>query len=126
MLPASQDERQPRVGRRMTAIEALEAEVDLTVQQVAELTSLSTDAVRRAIARGEVEALMLGGRIRVEPAAFRRWKEVQQITPKRDRSPMLDRRRNGGGSFRARKRLQSTSKTCPSSPGGSRTAPYGW
>lgn len=81
----------------MTAAEALEAEVDLTVQQVAELTSLSTDAVRRAIARGELEALMLCNRIRVEPSAFRRWKAARKITPKLDRSPMLDSRRDRGG-----------------------------
>jgi len=86
----------------VTAPEALQAEVDLTVQQVAELTSLSTDAVRRAIARGELEALMLCNRIRVEPAAFRRWKDARKIRPKLDRSPMLDSRRDGGGSFRAR------------------------
>ena len=89
-------------GGLVTAAEALEAEVDLTVQQVAELTSLSTDAVRRAIARGELEALMLCNRIRVEPAAFRRWKAARRITPKLDRSPMLDSRRDGGGSFRER------------------------
>jgi len=68
-------------GWLVTAAEALEAEVDLTVQQVAELTSLSTDAVRRAIARGELEALMLCNRIRVEPAAFRRWKVLGRSGP---------------------------------------------
>ncbi len=86
----------------MTASEAVDPEVDLTLQQVAELTNLSTDALRRAIKKGDLQAAKLCGQIRVEAAELRRWKAANRIRPRVDGSPMLDVGRRSGGAIRDR------------------------
>jgi len=76
--------------------------VDLTVRQVAELTSLSKDAIYRAIDRGELDALRLCDRIRIESDAYRRWRAARRIKPRGNGSPMLDVPSERRGSFRSR------------------------
>lgn len=86
----------------MTAAEALEAEVDLTVRQVAQLTSLSQDAIYRAVERRELDAYRLCDRIRIEPDAYRRWKAARRVKPRRTGSSMLEVPSERRGSFRSR------------------------
>lgn len=79
--------------------------MDLTIAQVAEICSLSTSAIDRSIKRGELPGHKLCGKIRVEPEAFKQWKEAHRIAPKAPASPMVDPQgANGstGGLFRER------------------------
>ena len=97
----------------MKAAEALEAEVDLTVRQVAELTSLSRDAIYRAIDRGELDALRLCDRIRIETDAYRRWRAARRIKPRRNGSPMLDPAPRTRGFFQSRLNQAERSERAP-------------
>lgn len=45
----------------------------LTVAEVAERVGLKHQAVRRAVSRGDLEAVRLCGRIRIEPVALEAW-----------------------------------------------------
>ncbi len=54
--------------------------MSLTIQQVAEQVNVSTDTVRAAIKRGDLEAWRPGpGVIRVEPEAIEVWKRRKPV-----------------------------------------------
>jgi excisionase family DNA binding protein len=53
----------------------------LSVAEVAEHVGLKHQAVRRAISRGELAAIKLCGRVRVEPAALEAWIEAGRFSP---------------------------------------------
>jgi excisionase family DNA binding protein len=55
----------------------------LTVADAAERLGLKHGAVRRAIARGDLPAMKVCSRIRIDPAELRRWVDGQRI-----RSPL--------------------------------------
>jgi excisionase family DNA binding protein len=51
----------------------------LTVADAAERLGLKHGAVRRAIARGDLPAMKLCSRIRIDPVDLRRWVEAHRI-----------------------------------------------
>jgi excisionase family DNA binding protein len=51
----------------------------LSVTAVADQLGLRHAAVRRAIMRGELPAMKVCGRIRIEPADLRRWLDSRRI-----------------------------------------------
>ena len=51
----------------------------LTVADAADRLGLKHGAVRRAIARGDLPAMKLCSRIRIDPAELRRWVESHRI-----------------------------------------------
>lgn len=56
----------------------------LTVQQAAEQVGLKHLAIRRAIQRGELPAMKLCSRIRIDPADLERWMLQRRVPPFRD------------------------------------------
>lgn len=57
----------------------MESDHLLTVTDAAERLGLKHGAVRRAIARGDLPAMKLCSRIRIDPADLRRWIDAQRI-----------------------------------------------
>ena len=51
----------------------------LTVGEAADRLGLGHGAIRRAIQRGELPAVKVCSRVRIDPADLRRWIERQQI-----------------------------------------------
>ena len=51
----------------------------LTVADAADRLGLKHGAVRRAIARGDLPAVKLCSRIRIDPAELRRWVDAHRI-----------------------------------------------
>jgi hypothetical protein len=51
----------------------------LTVADVAAITQLDPQAIRRAISRRELSAVKLCGRLRIEPSAFEAWRDANRV-----------------------------------------------
>jgi excisionase family DNA binding protein len=62
-----------------TAREGFGARLLLTVAEVADVTGLSTNAVYRAIASGELRASKLRGRLRVQRSAVDAWVDAARV-----------------------------------------------
>lgn len=73
----------------------------LTVAEVAERVGLKHQAVRRAISRGDLDAVKLCGRVRIEPAALTAWIERSRIST---RTTALSTR---SGTAKSSRRLRS-------------------
>lgn len=59
----------------------------LTIADVAKLSGLSDKSVRRAIERGDLRALKLCNRVRIEPAAVADWHRASQLDEPRPTEP---------------------------------------
>jgi hypothetical protein len=51
------------------------------VNEAATLAGLQHQAIRRAIARGDLQAMKLCGRVRIEPRAFDAWCSAHTMLP---------------------------------------------
>jgi excisionase family DNA binding protein len=63
----------------------------LSLAEVAERFGLGEQAVRRAIARGELQATKVCGRIKIRPADVDEWFEAGRIQPQRPVQPQRQR-----------------------------------
>lgn len=77
----------------------------ITPKEVAALERLSPDAIYRAIARGDLPARKVCGRLRVDRSDYEEWKHRHRVRP-RQAGPMLmpsssNADSAGGGSFLA-------------------------
>jgi excisionase family DNA binding protein len=75
----------------------------LSVAAVAEDAGVSPSLVYREIERGQLAALRVGGRLRIEPEAVATWKERSRVRPRIEppayEPPMRGRRASPSGSF---------------------------
>jgi Helix-turn-helix domain len=90
------------VGRRRGG-EGLLASALLSVAAVAEEAGVSPSLGYREIERGQLAALKVGGRLRVEPEAVARWRERCRVRPRIEppayEPPTRGRRASPSGSF---------------------------
>jgi excisionase family DNA binding protein len=62
----------------------------LTLEQACETVQLSPWTLRRAIARGELEAYKIAGRVRMSEAALQQWIKEAAIASPHDRAVLRD------------------------------------